>query len=116
MPANTTRSEKLDLRLTPAAKQKFYSAAAAANRSVSDFVLESALARADETLPDRQHLGLDTEQWTAFVSALDALPRRHERMERLLNEPSIFDQHAMTVLSTEKLERRHTAEAKRCVR
>jgi uncharacterized protein (DUF1778 family) len=89
-----TRSEKLDLRLTPAAKQKLYSAAAAAHRSVSDFVLESALARADETLADRQHFGLDAEQWAAFMVALDAPPRRHERMERLLNEPSIFDQPA----------------------
>jgi uncharacterized protein (DUF1778 family) len=89
-----TRSEKLDLRLTPAAKQKLYSAAAAAHRSVSDFVLESALARADETLADRQHFGLDAEQWAAFMVALDAPPRRHERMERLLNEPSIFDKPA----------------------
>jgi uncharacterized protein (DUF1778 family) len=89
-----TRSEKLDLRLTPAAKQKLYTAAAAAHRSVSDFVLESALARADETLADRQHFGLDAEQWDAFMAALDAPPRRHERMERLLNEPSIFDQPA----------------------
>lgn len=94
MATTNIRSEKLDLRLTPAAKQKLYSAAAAAHRSVSDFVLESALARADETLADRQHFGLDAEQWTAFISALDAPPRCHERMERLLNEPSIFDQPA----------------------
>jgi uncharacterized protein (DUF1778 family) len=94
MPTGKTRSEKLDLRLTPAAKQKLYSAAAAAHRSVSDFVLESALARADETLADRQRFGLDAEQWAAFMSALDAPPRRHERMERLLNEPSIFDKPA----------------------
>jgi uncharacterized protein (DUF1778 family) len=96
MPAGKTRSEKLDLRLTPAAKQKLYCAAAAAHRSVSDFVLESALARADETLADRQQFGLNAEQWAAFMFALDAPPRRHERMERLLNEPSIFDQPAST--------------------
>ncbi len=89
-----TRSEKLDLRLTPLAKQKLKSAAAAANRSVSDFVLESALARADETLADRQHFGLDSQQWMAFMAALDAPPRRHSRMERLLNEPSIFERDA----------------------
>jgi uncharacterized protein (DUF1778 family) len=94
VPTAKTRSEKLDLRLTPAAKQKLYSAAAAAHRSVSDFVLESALARADETLADRQYFGLDSEQWTAFMAALDAPPRRHERMERLLNEPSIFEKHS----------------------
>lgn len=96
MATTNIRSEKLDLRLTLAAKQKLYSAAAAAHRSVSDFVLESALTRADETLADRQHFGLDAEQWTAFMSALDAPPRRHERMERLLNEPSIFDKYAST--------------------
>jgi uncharacterized protein (DUF1778 family) len=94
MASTTTRSEKLDLRLTPTAKQKLYSAAAAANRSVSDFVLESALARADETLADRRHFGLNNEQWTAFLEALDTPPRHHVRLEQLLNEPSIFDNNA----------------------
>jgi uncharacterized protein (DUF1778 family) len=94
MPRSTTRSEKLDLRLSPDAKQKLYTAAAAANRSVSDFVLESALLRADETLIDRRHFGLDAEQWTAFMTALDAPPRSHPRLERLLKEPSIFDREA----------------------
>lgn len=94
MPTTETRSEKLDLRLTPAAKQKLYSAAAAAHRSVSEFVLESALSQADETLADRQHFGLNADRWTAFMSALDAPPRPHVRTERLLNEPSIFDRNA----------------------
>ena len=40
------RSKKLDLRLTPGAKQTLQRAAAASQRSVSDFVLESALAHA----------------------------------------------------------------------
>ena len=40
------RSEKLDLRLTPGAKQTLQREAAASQRSVSDFVLESALAHA----------------------------------------------------------------------
>jgi uncharacterized protein (DUF1778 family) len=91
MPKSTTRSEKLDLRLSSDAKQKLYRAAAAANRSVSDFVLESALSRADETLADRRYFGLDAERWTAFMTALDAPPRSHPRLERLLTEPSIFD-------------------------
>lgn len=91
MPAPTNRSEKLDLRLSPTDKQKLYTAAAAEHRSVSDFVLESALARADETLADRQHFGLDAEQWAAFMAALDAPPRHPMRMKRLLSEPSLFD-------------------------
>lgn len=87
----TPRSEKLDLRLTPAAKRMLYAAAAAAGRSVSDFVLESALTRAEETLADRRFFGLDAERWAAFMAALDAPPRPLPRLERLFGEPSIFE-------------------------
>ena len=44
MPNIETRNEKLDLRLTPSAKRALQVAAIAAHRSVSEFVLESALA------------------------------------------------------------------------
>ena len=87
----TTRTEKLDLRLTADAKRTLQAAAAAASRSVSEFVLESALARADETLADRRQFGLDAAQWAAFTAALDALPRPLPRLERLLSEPSVFE-------------------------
>ncbi|HYL37220.1 MAG TPA: DUF1778 domain-containing protein [Bryobacteraceae bacterium] len=91
MPARTTRSEKLDLRLTCQAKRALQAAAAAAHRSVSEFVLESALARADEALADRRSFGLDARQWKAFLAALDAPPRPLPRLERLLKEPGCFD-------------------------
>jgi uncharacterized protein (DUF1778 family) len=91
MASVTTRTEKLDLRLTPAAKQVLQSAAAANARSVSEFVLESALAPAEETLPDRRRFGLDSEQWAAFQAALDAPPRPLPRLAKLLREPSVFD-------------------------
>lgn len=90
MPA-ATRSEKLDLRLTPEAKQILNAAARASRRSVSDFVLESALSRAQEALPDRRHFGLDAERWQAFLSALDAPVRPLPRLERLLREASAFE-------------------------
>lgn len=89
--ATTPRSEKLDLRLTPAAKRTLYAAASAARRSVSDFVLESALARAEETLADRRHFGLDAERWEAFLTALDAPSRPLPRVERLFASPSLFE-------------------------
>jgi len=81
----------LDLRLTEAAKHRLKAAAAASHRSVSDFVLESALARADEALADRQFFGLDAKQWRAFTAALDAPPRALPRIHRLLREPGFFD-------------------------
>jgi uncharacterized protein (DUF1778 family) len=59
MAVRTTRSEKLDLRLTRNAKRALQAAAAASHRSVSEFVMESALARADEALADRRSFGLN---------------------------------------------------------
>jgi uncharacterized protein (DUF1778 family) len=84
------RNEKLDLRLTPSAKRALQIAALAARRSVSEFVLESALARAEEILPDRRRFGLSAERWAAFQAALDAPPRPAPRLAKLLREPGVF--------------------------
>ena len=92
MTSSPLRSEKLDLRLAPGAKQTLQRAAAAAQRSVTDFVLESALASAAETLTDRQSFQLDPGQWEVFVAALDAPPQVHPRLTRLLQEPSVVEQ------------------------
>ena len=91
MAQRTNRSEKLDLRLTPAAKQTLRLAAESARESLSDFVLRSALARADEILADRRVIKLNDEQWNAFVAALDAPPKPRPRLKRLLNEPTVLD-------------------------
>jgi uncharacterized protein (DUF1778 family) len=91
MPAQTTRNEKLDLRLTRDAKRTLQAAAAVSHRSVSAFVLESALSRADEALAARRTFGLNAAQWKAFMAALDAPPRPLPRLERLLKEPGFFD-------------------------
>ena len=92
MVQRTNRTEKLDLRLTRAAKQTLQAAATAAHKSVSEFVLETALNEASERLSDRRAFTLDETNWDAFVKALDAPPRRHARLERLFREPSVFDQ------------------------
>jgi len=91
MTTRSARTEKLDLRLSSAAKQTLRAAATAAHRSISDFVLESALARADETLADRSHFGLDAERWKAFQAALDAPARALPQLRRLLSKRSAFE-------------------------
>jgi uncharacterized protein (DUF1778 family) len=87
----TNRTEKLDLRLSKSAKQTLQAAATASRKSVSEFVLEAALSEAEERLADRTVFTLDEKRWEALVAALDAPPRRHARLERLFQEPSVFD-------------------------
>jgi uncharacterized protein (DUF1778 family) len=91
MPTPNTRTEKLDLRLTAAAKSTLAAAAAADRRSVSEFVLDSALARAEETLALRRHFGLDATEWAAFIAALDAPARPLPNVEALFRQASVFE-------------------------
>ncbi|MDR2014706.1 MAG: DUF1778 domain-containing protein [Azoarcus sp.] len=90
MLTRTTRTEKLDLRLTAQAKYTLAAAAQAQRRSLSDFVLESALGRAEEALADRRVFQLSPEKWDAFIAALDAPPRDLPQLRKLLKEPSVF--------------------------
>lgn len=85
------KSEKLDLRLSANDKALLLLAAQSMHRSVSEFVLESALRRAEETLPDRRHFGVNAAQWEAFQAALDAPPRYLPRVAKLFSEPSRFE-------------------------
>ena len=86
------RAEKLELRLSMEAKETISAATAATHRSVSEFVVESALARANEALADRRHFGLNADQWEQFLAALDAPPRESPRLRKLLSEPSVFEE------------------------
>ncbi len=91
MQTHTTRSEKLDLRLSSQAKQILQRAATTSKQSVSKFVLESALSRAEETLADRRSFALDAKQWKLFTKALDAPPRELPRLKKLFQEHGVFE-------------------------
>jgi uncharacterized protein (DUF1778 family) len=91
MATASQRSDKLDIRISPAAKRILQEAAQERHTTISQFVLESALDAAREILVERNRIGLDPEQWASFIAALDAPVERHPRMERLLKEPTVLD-------------------------
>lgn len=91
MAARAVRTEKLDLRLSSSDKRILEAAASVSSRSVSDFVRESALARADETLADRRTFLLSKARWSEFQAALDAPVRPLRGMKDLLTESGFFD-------------------------
>ncbi|SCM78042.1 conserved hypothetical protein [uncultured Pleomorphomonas sp.] len=91
MRARSPRTEKLDLRISPRHKDVLRAAAEAARKSVSDFVLDSALSRADEILADQRVIALSPEEWAAFQQALDAPPEATPRLARLASEQGLLD-------------------------
>ncbi len=88
---NESRSERIDIRTTPSVKRVLQDAAATSNKTVSEFLLDSALSKAAEVMADRRLFLLDDDQWAAFMAALDAPPQPMPRLERLLKEPSALE-------------------------
>jgi uncharacterized protein (DUF1778 family) len=85
------RTDRIDLRVYPEAKEALQAAAALRHKSVSEFIIDSALGVADEVLADRRQFGLNAEQWEAFQVALDAPPQILPRVEKLMQEQGFFD-------------------------
>ena len=79
-----TRSERVDLRMTPSAKRTLQQAAALTHKTLTEFLLDSGLNSAFDTLADRRVLRLDDASWKAFMSALDAPPKNNPRLRKLL--------------------------------
>ena len=84
MMASENRSERVDLRMTPSAKQTLQRAAAMANKTLTEFLLDSGMDAAYDTLADRRVLMLNEEQWAAFAAVLDAPPADNPRLRALL--------------------------------
>lgn len=78
------KSQRIDLRMTPSAKRTLQQAAAVANKTVSEFLLDSSLNAAFDVLADRRVFQLDEAQWTEFLAALDRPPRDNPRLRKLL--------------------------------
>jgi uncharacterized protein (DUF1778 family) len=78
------RSERVDLRMTPAAKRTLLQAAAVENKTLTEFLLDRGLHAAFETLADRRTFVLDDDRWHAFMAELDRPPADNPRLHELL--------------------------------
>lgn len=91
MSAKESKTERIDVRTTVAAKQLLQQAAATSHKSVSEFLLENGLQAAQATLADRRLFILDDDRWQAFQDALDRPVQEKPQLKKLLTEPGIFD-------------------------
>jgi uncharacterized protein (DUF1778 family) len=78
------RSERVDLRMTPSAKRTLQQAAALTHKTLTEFLLDSGLNSAFDTLAYRRVLRVDDASWKAFMAALDAPPKSNPRLRKLL--------------------------------
>jgi uncharacterized protein (DUF1778 family) len=89
--APEARSERVDLRMTPAAKRTLMRAATARNKTLTEFLLDSGLHAAFEALADRRAFVLDDQSWQAFLAELDRPPAENPRLRRLLRRKPAWE-------------------------
>ncbi|HEY6898456.1 MAG TPA: DUF1778 domain-containing protein [Rhodocyclaceae bacterium] len=70
-PSPDARSSRLGLRAAPGQEALLRRAAQAANKSLTEFILDSACAVAEQTLLDQRYFLVEQAQWQAFNAALD---------------------------------------------
>ena len=58
--------------------------AAVTNKTLTEFLLDTGLNAALDTLADRRVFQLDDKRWKAFMAALAAPPRNNPRLRKLL--------------------------------
>jgi uncharacterized protein (DUF1778 family) len=85
------KSERVDVRMTPSVKRTLQHAAAVKDKTLSEFLLDSSLTAAFETLADRRVFQLDEVQWAAFMAALDMPPKDNPRLRKLLRSRALWD-------------------------
>jgi uncharacterized protein (DUF1778 family) len=78
------RSERVSLRITPAAKRTLQRAAALTNSTLTEFLLDAGLNAALDTLADRRVFQLDQKRWDAFIAALEGPAKNNPRLRKLL--------------------------------
>jgi uncharacterized protein (DUF1778 family) len=70
--ASTTRSRRIDVRVTDEQDALIREAAAAAGQTVTGFLLSAAEEQARAVLDERRHLVMSDRAFAAFAVALDA--------------------------------------------
>ena len=67
---DSRKSKRVDVRLSPSVKDVLERASALEGRSMSDFILSSAMAAAKQAISDHERLQLSARDREVFVEAL----------------------------------------------
>jgi uncharacterized protein (DUF1778 family) len=86
MPSATIKDSRLNIRCDAHARDLLDRAAAYAHVSVSEFVLKHALATAAELVQQHESITLTSEDFTAFLAAIDAPAKPNAALKRALKK------------------------------
>ena len=83
--------ERINLRIDPKVKAILAKAAKESGSTLTEFMVASAKAAADDVLANRTLLVLSPKDWRKFNELLDAPAREIPALRRLFKERSVFE-------------------------
>jgi uncharacterized protein (DUF1778 family) len=86
-----TKSDRLELRLTPEQKSEIEQAAALSGRSVTDFSVPLLVREAADVIRIERDLRMSKKSWDAFNQILDRPAQPVSGLADLLKRPSVFE-------------------------
>lgn len=90
-PALARKADRIALRLSREQHQLLAEASRAERTTLSSFVLDASLQRAEDVLADRRRFQLPDPQWDAFVAMLDRPVQVRSDLRALLARRTVFD-------------------------
>jgi uncharacterized protein (DUF1778 family) len=91
MPRTAQRPDRISLRVGRDAKRKLERAAAYSDKTLTDFVIDVALQRADAIVRQHEVITLTRAEWERFQEMLLAPPEPNKRLKKA------FAEHARVV-------------------
>lgn len=86
MPRTARRQERISLRLSPQSKAKLERAAAYSDKTLTDFVVDVALQKADSVVQEREVITLTPAGWEEFQRMLLHPPKPNKRLQKAFAE------------------------------
>ncbi|HEY8721969.1 DUF1778 domain-containing protein [Pengzhenrongella sp.] len=86
-----TKSQRIEVRATERQEAVLRQASLATDRTMTDFILASAVEHAERILADRRWFTGSQEQYDEFFRLLDEPLESTEKFEKLWARPSPFD-------------------------
>ncbi|MBA3245504.1 MAG: DUF1778 domain-containing protein [Actinobacteria bacterium] len=83
--------ERWDFRVPREANDLVRDAAAATDRSLTEFVVQAATGEAERVLADRTRFSLDERRWEQFSELLERSPQENPGLAKLFARPDVFE-------------------------
>ncbi|WAR43252.1 type II toxin-antitoxin system TacA family antitoxin [Methylomonas rapida] len=80
----TSKQERMHIRLDAVSKQKLEKAANYSHKKLSEFVLTQSLAAAENIINAHEHVTLSQTDWSLFLDALENPPARNAKLKDAL--------------------------------